>query len=326
MEGTAAGRFTVESRLPEGRVEERLRADVLAGLTSRPKSLPPRWLYDAEGARLFERITRLPEYYPFRAEHEILAERAPLIAATGARSLVELGSGDSRKTRVLIEALRPEAYVPVDVSRSALEAAGAALVARYRWLEVRAVVDDFETGPRLPGSRPPRLVAFLGGTVGNLLPGPRARFLARLRRSLEPGDALLLGTDLVKDKAALVAAYDDAAGVTAAFNRNVLEVVNRRLGADFEGRDFDHVARWDAGREWIEMRLRARRALSVTVAGLGLTVRFAPGEDLLTEVSAKFRREGVRRELERAGFAPRHWWTDSGGRYALSLAVASGRP
>ncbi|WP_026924252.1 L-histidine N(alpha)-methyltransferase [Glycomyces arizonensis] len=317
------GRFGIVSRLPEGDCGERLRADVLSGLTSRPKSLPPKWFYDAEGSRLFERITRSPEYYLSRAEREILAERAPLIAATGARSLIELGSGSSAKTRVLIDALRPERYVPVDVSRAALEGAAAALSAAYPGLEIRAVVDDFQRELHLPRSPAPRLLAFLGGTVGNLLPVRRARFLAGLRRLLEPGDALLLGTDLVKDEAALVAAYDDAAGVTAAFNRHVLEVLNRRLGADFDPGDFAHVVRWDAGREWIEMRLRARRALGVAVAALGIEFHFAAGEDLLTEVSAKFRREGVTAELTRAGFAPRHWWTDGEGRYALTLATVS---
>ncbi|GAB3648711.1 L-histidine N(alpha)-methyltransferase [Glycomyces tarimensis] len=316
--------YAIEDRLPEDHFERRLRADVAEGLGAVRRSLPPKWFYDAEGSRLFERITALPEYYPTRAEHEILTVQAPQIAETEARSLIELGSGSSAKTRVLLNALRPEAYVPVDVSRSALEAAAAGLARDYPRLDIRAQVADFQHELRLPAVPAPRLLAFLGGTLGNLLPEQRRRFLAGLRAVLGPGDALLLGADLVKDEATLVAAYDDRAGVTAAFNKNVLKVLNTRLRADFDLDDFAHVARWNPEREWIEMRLRAVRDLTVKIADLGLAVRFEAGEDLLTEVSAKFRPEGLRAELEGAGFEPRRWWTDSLGRYGLALAVVAG--
>ncbi len=318
--------FTLTRHLPTRATSEALRADVAAGLTALPKSLPPKWFYDARGSELFEEITRLPEYYPTRAERAILNARAADVAElTGARVLVELGSGSSEKTRLLIEALRARdtlrTYVPVDVSDSALEQAGRALIADYPGLEVHALVADFQTGLRLPEASGPRLVAFLGGTVGNLPPAERAAFLRVVHDALRPGDALLLGTDLVKDERVLVDAYDDASGVTAAFNKNVLAVLDRELGADFDPDDFDHVACWDRDNEWIEMRLRARRPLTVTIPALDLKVDFAEGEETRTEISAKFRRERVRAELECAGLAPRAWWTDPAGRFALSLAV-----
>ncbi|WP_318211945.1 MULTISPECIES: L-histidine N(alpha)-methyltransferase [unclassified Streptomyces] len=302
-----------------------LRADVLHGLNRSPKELPPKWFYDARGSELFEEITRLPEYYPTRAEREILKERAPEIAAaTGARTLVELGSGSSEKTRFLIDALLPalDSYVPVDVSESALTGAAESLLAERPGLHVHALVADFTRGLALPGTPGPRLVAFLGGTIGNLLPGERRTFLRSVRAMLTPGDALLLGTDLVKDEATLVTAYDDAAGVTAAFNKNVLAVIDRELGADFDPDAFDHVAVWDREREWIEMRLRARRALTVKIPELDLVVPFAAGEEMRTEVSAKFRQAGVRAELAEADLDLDRWWTDSEGRFALSLATA----
>ncbi|MFF7845661.1 L-histidine N(alpha)-methyltransferase [Streptomyces ossamyceticus] len=316
--------FHVTRTLPEDATDAALRADVLNGLTRTPKTLPPKWFYDAHGSELFDRITELPEYYPTRAEREILLGRAAEIAAaSGARTLVELGSGSSDKTRHLLDAM-PElhAYVPVDVSESALRQAGEALVAERPGLEVHALIADFTAGIRLPETPGPRLVAFLGGTIGNLVPEERAAFLTSVRALLAPGDALLLGTDLVKDEGVLVAAYDDAAGVTAAFNKNVLSVMNRELGADFDPGAFDHVAVWDAEREWIEMRLRSRTAQTVKVPALDLAVDFAAGEELRTEVSAKFRREGVKAELATAGLNLTHWWTDTGGRFALSLSVA----
>ncbi|MDO0924616.1 L-histidine N(alpha)-methyltransferase [Streptomyces sp. TG1A-8] len=314
----------VTRTLPEDATQAALRADVLHGLTATPKSLPPKWFYDARGSELFERITELPEYYPTRAEREILLARAGEIAAAcRARTLVELGSGSARKTRHLIDSLTSlEAYVPVDVSESALTRAGRALIGERPGLRVHALIADFTAPLALPGTPGPRLLAFLGGTIGNLLPAERARFLASVRSLLAPGDGLLLGTDLVKDERVLVRAYDDAAGVTAAFNKNVLAVVDRELGADFDPDAFDHVARWDAEREWIEMRLRARTAQSVKVPALDLAVDFAAGEELRTEVSAKFRKEGVSAEVAAAGFAFGHWWTDAQGRFALSLSVA----
>ena len=314
--------FTLTRTLPADATAAALRADVAHGLTRSPKQLPPKWFYDARGSELFEEITRLPEYYPTRAEREILHARAPEIAkASGARTLVELGSGSSEKTRLLIGALGgPLTYVPIDVSESALTGAGQALLADHRDLSVHALVADFEHGLALPETPGPRLVAFLGGTIGNLLPQERARFLSSVRALLSEGDALLLGTDLVKDETTLVAAYDDAQGVTAAFNKNVLSVIDRELGADFHPDDFDHLAVWDREQEWIEMRLRARADVTVKVPALDLSVDFARGETMRTEVSAKFREEGVRAELAAAGLALRHWWTDAEARFALSLA------
>jgi L-histidine N-alpha-methyltransferase len=318
--------FVVENLLPPDFLGEALRTDARRGLTSDPKWLPPKWFYDEHGSVLFEEITRLPEYYPTRAEREILETRADEIAAdSDATALVELGSGSSEKSRVLLDAMRRhdtlERYVPVDVSESALAEAAEALRAEYPGLAVHALVADFEhqLGQLPAGGR--RMVAFLGGTIGNLVPADRAVFLADLRRTLVPGDTLLLGTDLVKSPDVLVPAYDDAAGVTAAFNKNVLAVLNRELKADFDLDAFDHVARWDAEHEWIEMRLRSRRAQNVYVAGLDLDVHFADGEEMRTEVSAKFQREGVTAELEAAGFALSDWWTDSDGRFALSLST-----
>lgn len=245
--------FLLTRTLPLDATDAALRADVLSGLTRHPKTLPPKWFYDAHGSDLFEEITRLAEYYPTRAEREILiAHAADIAAASGARTLIELGSGSSEKTRHLLDAL-PElhTYVPVDVSESALTGAAEALLAERPGLSVHALIADFTHVLDLPDSPGPRLVAFLGGTLGNLLPQERAEFLKSVRARLAPGDSLLLGTDLVKDAATLVAAYDDAAGVTAAFNKNVLTVVDRELGADFQLDDFDHVAVWDPEHEWI---------------------------------------------------------------------------
>jgi L-histidine N-alpha-methyltransferase len=319
--------LTLQSHLPPDFLDEALRADVTRGLTATPKTLPPKWFYDERGSVLFEQITRLPEYYPTRAEREILVRHAAEVAArTGARTLVELGSGSGEKTRLLIEALRERGtlatYVPMDVSASALLESGRVLVRDYPGLSVHALLADFEhqLGVLPTGDR--RLTAFLGGTIGNLEPGPRADFLAALCDSTRTGDWLLLGTDLVKDPAVLVPAYDDSAGVTARFNRNVLEVVNRELKADFDLDAFEHVARWDPAAEWIEMRLRSTVEQEVTVAKLDLVVPFAAGEEMRTEVSAKFRPEGVRAELAAAGFAARDGWTDAAGRFQVTLAEA----
>jgi L-histidine Nalpha-methyltransferase len=326
---------SIERLLPAGFLASALRRDALAGFTAMPKTLPPKWFYDAEGSALFEKITELPEYYPTRAERSILVATADEIAAaSGARTLVELGSGSSEKTRLLLSALRSagtlRCYVPVDVSESALVLAGDALTAEYPGLDVHAVVSDFEEHLGLPsepdgaagaGASGPRLVAFLGSTIGNLGPAQRASFLRRVRSQLRHGDSFLLGTDLVKDPAVLIAAYDDTAGVTAAFNKNVLAVLNASLGADFDLDAFDHVAAWNAEAEWIEMRLRSAASQQVHVPGIGLTVHFGEGEEMRTEVSAKFRRPGVERELAAAGFAMRSWWTDPVGQFGLSLSV-----
>ncbi|MFI5924381.1 L-histidine N(alpha)-methyltransferase [Micromonospora sp. NPDC051543] len=306
-------------------LERGLRADVRAGLTAEAKWLPPKWFYDSRGSELFEEITRLPEYYPTRAERAVLAAHADDVAAlTGAKTLIELGSGSSEKTRLLLDAFTRRGglgtFVPLDVSVSALLGSTAQIAADYPGLRVRGIVGDFTRQlDRLPtGGR--RLVVFLGGTIGNLLPAERAGFLTAMRAALEVGDWLLLGTDLVKDPSVIVPAYDDAAGVTAEFNRNVLYVVNRELGADFDPEAFAHVARWDPEREWIEMRLRATRPMRVRV--LDLSVAFDEGEELRTEVSAKFRPEGVAAELGAAGFAASHFWTDPGGLFGVTLARA----
>ncbi|WP_306322827.1 MULTISPECIES: L-histidine N(alpha)-methyltransferase [unclassified Streptomyces] len=316
--------FRMTRTLPEDATDAALRADVLHGLTRSPKTLPPKWFYDARGSELFDEITQLPEYYPTRAEREILIARAPdIAAATRARTLVELGSGSSDKTRHLLDALTDlTTYVPVDVSESALRGAAGTLLAERPALDIHALVADFTAALDLPATPAPRLVAFLGGTIGNLLPRERAAFLAAVRGLLEPGDFFLLGTDLVKDEGTLVAAYDDAAGVTAAFNKNVLAVMGRELGADFDPDAFEHVALWNAECEWIEMRLRATTAQTVKIPALGLAVEFAAGEEVRTEVSAKFRQEGVKAELHDVGLESAHWWTDEEGRFALSLSRA----
>ncbi|HEY2443827.1 MAG TPA: L-histidine N(alpha)-methyltransferase [Streptosporangiaceae bacterium] len=323
----------IERLLPPGYLTESLRADARTGLTATPKSLPPKWFYDAQGSALFDKITELPAYYPTRAERAILhAAAGEIAAASRADTLVELGSGSSDKTRVLLDALRAggtlRRYVPVDVSETALEAAARGLLADYPGLDVHAVVSDFGYHLGLPDEDPDprgvperRMVAFLGSTIGNMVPAERAEFLARLRSDLRPDDTLLLGTDLVKDPAILVAAYDDPAGVTAAFNKNVLAVLNSELGADFDPDAFEHVARWDPVAEWIEMRLRSEAGQSVTLPGIGLSVTFAAGEEMLTEISAKFRRDGIEAELAAAGFAMRSWWTDPQGLFGLSLSV-----
>jgi L-histidine N-alpha-methyltransferase len=320
--------MSVENRLPADFRESSLRSDALAGLTATPKSLPPKWFYDAQGSALFEKITELPEYYPTRAERSILrAVSGEIAGASGAATLVELGSGSSEKTRLLLDALRDAGtlrrYVPVDVSESALAAAGEAVAAEYPGLDVRAVVSDFESylGVGADDGSGARLVAFLGSTIGNMMPAERAVFLSRVRSRMRPGDAFLLGTDLVKDPAVLVAAYDDSAGVTAAFNKNVLSVLNASLGADFDLDAFEHVAAWNAGQEWIEMRLRSTAGQQVAVPGIQRTVRFAAGEEMRTEISSKFRRDGVAAELAAAGFAVRAWWTDDAGQFGLSLSV-----
>jgi L-histidine N-alpha-methyltransferase len=319
--------FDIDIHLGPDDLEAALRADVGAGLAGRPLTLPPKWFYDDLGSKLFDAITDLPEYYPTRAEREILVDRAPDIAKIApVTTLVELGSGTSAKTRILLDALgageRLRWFVPMDVSEWVLRQAGDALIGAYPGLAVHAVVGDFERHlAKLPSPGGRRLVAFLGGTIGNLDPAGRATLLDDLATGLQPGDQFLLGTDLVKDPARLVAAYDDPTGVTAAFNRNVLNVVNRRLDADFDLTRWAHVARWDTDAEWIEMHLKSVGAQKVRVASLGLEVDVADGETMRTEISAKFRRERVEAELANSGFVLQHWWTDGAGDFALSLSV-----
>ena len=305
-----------------------LRADVAAGLTATPKSLPPKYFYDARGSELFDEITQLPEYYPTRAETSILVRRAGEIARlTRCASLVELGSGTSAKTRLLLGALREAGtlreFVPFDVDPAVLAQASAALTAEYPGLRISPFTGDFERDlaaipDGVSGGR--RTIAFLGSTIGNLEPAARTAFLRHVGQALRPGDTFLLGTDLVKDPVRLQRAYDDSAGVTAEFNRNVLRVVNRELDADFAVELFEHVALWDARQEWIEMRLRSVTEQQVKVRDLGLTVTFAAGEDMRTEISAKFRPAGIAAELAAAGLETAAFWTDSGGDFGLTLA------
>ena len=320
-------RVVVESHLHDGE-ERTLADDVLDGLTKPFKELPPKHFYDARGAALFDRICELPEYYPTRCERAILeAHAADVVAATGVGELVELGSGTAAKTRILLRAMADagtlERYVPLDVTESMVRECAAALVEQFPGLRVHGIVGDFERHlDAIPPSRPgtPRIVAFLGGTIGNFAPGSRRRFLRRLGGLLGDDDHLLLGTDLVKDAATLEAAYDDSAGVTAEFNRNVLHVLNRELRADFHPDAFDHVAFYDRDREWIEMRLRARRPQRVLVGALGLRLTFAAGEELRTEISAKFTPERLRGDLAAAGLELAAQYVDADGLFALSLA------
>ncbi len=318
---------TLDVHLSPDDAEVALRKDARDGLTATDKWLAPKWFYDARGSDLFEDITRLPEYYPTRTEKALLQAHAGDIArASGADTLVELGSGSSEKTRLLLDALRDggtlRRYVPQDVSQSALEAAAHEVAREYPAIEVHGVVGDFTRHlGELPGGDH-RLLAFLGGTLGNLIPAERADFLASIRATLVAGEHLLLGVGLVIDPAVLVPAYDDAAGVTAEFNRNVLHVLNRELGADFQPEAFEHVARWNAQDEWIEMRLRASRAMHVRLDALDLEVDLAEGEEIRTEVSAKFRLDGIAAELERAGLELTSHWTDADDRFALLLATA----
>ena len=308
--------------------ERSLADDVLDGLTRPFKELPPKHFYDAYGAELFDRICELPEYYPTRAERAILEQSsAEIVAATGAAELVELGSGTAAKTRLLLGAMADAGtlrrYVPVDVTESMVVSCADELVDEFPGLRVHGIVGDFERHlSHVPPPDGPRVVAFLGGTIGNFTPGSRRRFLRGIAKLLRPGiDHLLLGTDLVKDPAVLEAAYDDSAGVTAEFNRNVLRVINRELDADFDIDAFEHVAFFDREREWIEMRLRAERRMDVHVGRLGLDVSFAPREELRTEISAKFTIKRLGADLAAAGLELRDVLTDPEELFALSLSA-----
>lgn len=306
--------------------ERALADDVLDGLTRPFKELPPKHFYDAVGAELFDRICEQPEYYPTRTERAILVERAAdIVARTGATELVELGSGTAAKTRILLQAMADAGtlrrYVPIDVTEGMVREVAAQLIEEHPELTVHGIVGDFERHlHHVPAPDGPRIVAFLGGTIGNFIPGSRRRFLRRLGKLLRPQDFLLLGTDLVKDPEIIEAAYDDAAGVTAAFNRNVLAVVNAELDADFDPEAFEHVAFFDREREWIEMRLRASRKMSVRIGALDLDIDFAPREELRTEISAKFTRERLEGDLAAAGLELTELLTDPDGLFALSLS------
>ena len=316
---------TVDVHLADTALLDELRKDVRDGLSADPKWLSPKYFYDALGSELFEQITALPEYYPTRTERALLEEHALDIAeTTESAMLIELGSGSSEKTKLLLSAgvkhgsLRT--YVPQDVSISALEGAIEQIAQEFPALEVRGIVSDFtDTLHNLPGGDG-RTIAFLGGTLGNLIPEEREEFLKAVADALDPGEYLLLGVGLVIDPDVLVPAYDDAAGVTAKFNRNVLSVINSRLGGNFDPDAFEHVALWNAEQEWIEMRLRATSSQEVYLADLDLQVHFDAGEELRTEISAKFRPDGITEELAAAGFGVEHLWSDADSRFALILA------
>jgi L-histidine N-alpha-methyltransferase len=318
--------INVDDRFLDSAVSaDELAADARAGLSARPKMLPPRWFYDSLGSQLFEQITELPEYYPTRTEREILQAHADDIAAAApVHTVVELGSGSSSKTRLLLDAWRRggtlRRIVTVDVSISALTEAAQVLQGRYPGIELQPIRADFTRHLDELDTVGPTAIVFLGSTIGNLDPAQRRRFFDSVRHALKDGDVLLLGTDLVKAPEVLVPAYDDAAGVTAEFNLNVLRVLNRELDGDLPLEAFRHRAVWNAEDERIEMRLVAERAVQARLAGIELDVRFEAGEELLTEISSKFRRSGITAELAKSGLRVDHWWTDSQGYFAVSLS------
>ncbi|HEY0168845.1 MAG TPA: L-histidine N(alpha)-methyltransferase [Jatrophihabitans sp.] len=314
-----------DSFLDSAGATDELAEDARTGLTSIPKSLPPRWFYDARGSQLFEQITELPEYYPTRTEAQILQAHADDIAsAAPVETVIELGSGSSIKTRLLLDAWQRggtlRRIITVDVSASALSEAAVSLAARYPAADVLPIRADFTRHLDGLAKTGRTAIVFLGSTIGNLDPAERASFFSGVRSALEPGDVLLLGTDLVKPAEILVPAYDDAAGVTAAFNLNVLRVLNRELGGDLPIEAFDHRAVWNRLDERIEMRLRAAREVWARFSRIGLDVHFDAGEELLTEISSKFRREGITAELALAGLNLTHWWVDPAEFFALSLS------
>ncbi len=302
--------------------------DVIKGLASTPKELSPKYFYDARGSALFERITALPEYYLTRAETEILEREADAILEhVRPDKLIELGSGSSRKTELLIRAMEhtgANRYVALDVSEDALCEAAERLTERHPELDVGVVVADFDGSLDVIERHGRRLVLLLGSTIGNFPPGPREEFLTRIGALLKDDDRFLLGVDLVKDRATLEAAYDDAAGVTAEFNKNVLRVLNRELDGNLPLDAFEHVAFYDAENAWIEMRLRATRTVDARLRGIDLALHFEAGEEMRTELSCKFTRESVERSLAVAGLALERWIEDAGGRFALVLARRAG--
>ncbi|MFP5224528.1 MAG: L-histidine N(alpha)-methyltransferase [Actinomycetota bacterium] len=304
-------------------LDQMLRRDVARGLCATPKELPPKWFYDDRGCKLFDAITELPEYYASRSETEILRARAARIAeATCARSLIELGSGSSQKTRILLDALtasgKLQQYVSFDIAEPYLRVASEHVAAEYP-IEVSGIVGDFEHHAGSLPDGPNRLIVFLGSTIGNLYPADRARFFATIARQMSATDHFLLGADLVKDRRRLEAAYNDGAGVTAAFNLNLLAVLNRQLDGDFDLDAFEHRAFFDAEHSWIEMRLRSKRRQRVTLDAVSISASFEEGEEMRTEISQKFTRPTLTAELARAGLHETAWWTDTRGDYSLSL-------
>ena len=327
MSSASTPSVTVDVHLGPDDLVASLRADVRDGLSREHKELPPKWLYDERGSELFDQITRLPEYYPTEAEREILLRHAPaIIERARAHTIVELGAGTSDKTRSLLEAGRAAGtlrrFIPFDVSEEFLRATSETLAKDYPGLEVHGVVGDFDRHiDRIPRGHERRMVVLLGGTIGNFPTVERKDFLSRIVAGMSPGDRFLLGTDLVKDPARMVVAYDDPQGVTAAFTKNVLAVVNRELGADFDLDRFDHEATWDPDEEWMDLGLRSRVDQRVRIDDLDLDIDFTAGEYLRTEVSAKFRLPSLAEELAAVGLDVEHWFTDVAGDYAVSLSV-----
>lgn len=315
----------VEVHLDDDDLRRVLRSDVREGLSQVPKVIPPKYFYDDRGSVLFEEITKLDEYYPTRREREILETHSFEIAKLAAAdTLVELGSGTSLKTMLLISAFHEqgfiERFVPFDVSASTLRDAATMISERWPDVAVHAVVGDFERHLGEIPSVGRRMFVFLGGTIGNLDKAQRRNFLGELVATMNPGDTLLLGTDLLKEPERLVAAYDDSQGVTADFNLNMLRVLNGRLDADFDIDRFEHVALWNEDLQRIEMHLRSTADQAVTISELDLTIEFSEGELLRTEISCKFVRETISQELADAGLEMKHWWTDSAGDFGLSMS------
>ena len=319
------GAIEIAVDLPDGGALAGMAEVVREGLSSPFKELPPKYFYDERGSELFERITEQPEYYPTRSEREILdARAAEIVAAARPRTLIELGSGAATKSRVLLDAMRDagrlERFVPVDIAEGITRRVASELVDEYPGLAVEGIVCDYETHleriPRPEGA----LIAFLGGTIGNFRPGPRRSFLARIATLMYPEDRFLLGADLVKERARLEAAYNDAAGVTSEFNKNVLNVLNRELDADFDPDAFEHVAFWDPDNEWIDIRLRALTEQFVDLRSLDMRTHFSRNEEMRTEISTKFTRDRIEASYADAGLELIEWWTDREGLYALGLA------
>lgn len=307
-----------------------LAEDVREGFSATPKALPPKYLYDSRGSELFEQITRLPEYYPTRAEQSILDDvGAEIVERVQPAELIELGPGSARKTHALLDPMCEDGlarrYVPVDVSESAVEESAARLLDSYDALAIHGIVGDFERDlDRIPRNGDRRLIAFLGGTIGNFDPGERQTMLRKMREQLLPDDRLLVGTDLVKDRDRIEAAYNDSAGVTAEFNRNVLNVINSNLDGDLAPERFEHRAIYDERREWIEMRLCASQEHAAYIGALDLEVAFQAGEHIRTEISCKFTQERLAREYAQAGLELLDVYTDHEGLFALSLAGPDG--
>lgn len=321
----------LDRRLPPDLLKNAIRADARAGLTASPKYIPSKWLFDPRGSELWEKITQLPEYYPFRTERDILRAVADEVAEiTKASSIIELGSGSASKTTILLNALRRagtiSAYTSLDISELSLMAAGSRLITEYPDLAVRTVLADFETQAEIIATDEgpsPRLLLFLGGTIGQLMPDQRAEFLRMLRGVSRKDDMLLLGVDLVKDPAELIAAYDDSAGVSTAFNKNLLAVLNTQVGANFDLDAFEYIVTWDVEAECLAMWEQSRIDQAVRLSEIDLEIEFTAGERIWTASSAKFRQDGIRAELDRAGFSLHRWWTDIGGRFALTLSGLS---